>query len=61
VNTASRMESHGIPGAIQVTERTYQHLRNRYELQPRGNVDIKGKGPLATYLLVGRAPPSPRG
>jgi len=53
VNTASRMESHAPPGAIQVTPRTYDRLRARYDLRPRGAVDIKGKGPLDTYLLVG--------
>jgi len=54
VNTASRMESHGIPGAIQVTERTYEHLRDRYELRRRGTIEVKGKGPMTTYLLLRR-------
>jgi adenylate cyclase len=54
VNTASRMESHGIPGTIQVTERAYERLRDRYELSRRGSVDIKGKGRMTTYLLLGR-------
>jgi adenylate cyclase len=54
VNTASRMESHGVPGAIQVTERTYQRLRGRYELRRRGTIEVKGKGPMTTYLLLGR-------
>jgi adenylate cyclase len=54
VNTASRMESHGLPGTIQVTERTYARLRGNFDLRPRGTIDIKGKGPTATYLLVGR-------
>jgi class 3 adenylate cyclase len=54
VNTASRMESHATPGAIQVTERTYQSLRERYELHPRGTIEVKGKGPLTPYLLAGR-------
>jgi adenylate cyclase len=54
VNTASRMESHGLPGAIQVTERAYQRLRARYELLPRGTIDVKGKGPMTTYLLIAR-------
>jgi len=52
VNTASRMESHALPGTIQVTQRAYQHLRERYELRPRGKVEIKGKGPMTTYLLL---------
>ncbi len=54
VNTASRMESHAQPGTIQVTERTYERLRERYELRPRGTIEVKGKGPMTPYLLVGR-------
>jgi adenylate cyclase len=53
VNTASRMESHAPPGAIQVTQRGYEHLRERYELRPRGTIEVKGKGPMTTYLLLG--------
>ncbi|HKH13542.1 MAG TPA: adenylate/guanylate cyclase domain-containing protein [Solirubrobacterales bacterium] len=53
VNTASRMESHALPGTIQVTQRTYEHLRARYELRPRGTVEVKGKGPMTPYLLLG--------
>jgi hypothetical protein len=49
------MESHGLPGAVQVTERTYELLRPRYELCPRGTIDIKGIGPTSTYLLLGSA------
>jgi class 3 adenylate cyclase len=54
VNTASRMESHGIPGQIQVTERVVRALDGAYRLEPRGTVDVKGKGPMATWLLRGR-------
>ncbi len=54
VNTASRMESHGVAGAIQVTERVYQRLREHYELRLRGTIEVKGKGPMTTYLLLGR-------
>ncbi len=54
VNTASRMESHGLPGAIQVTEHAYERLRHRYELRRRGTIEIKGKDPMTTYLLIGR-------
>jgi len=54
VNTASRMESHAEVGTIQVTERLHERLRDRYELRPRGTVAVKGKGEMATYLLVGR-------
>lgn len=52
VNTASRMESHGIAGRIQVTEATYQRLRNRYRFEDRGETEIKGKGRVRTYLLI---------
>lgn len=53
VNTASRMESHALPDTIQVTERVYERLRHRFELRKRGTVDIKGKGPMTGYLLIG--------
>jgi len=53
VNTASRMESHALPGTIQVTERAYQGLRDRFQLQRRGTIDVKGKGPMTSYLLIG--------
>jgi adenylate cyclase len=53
VNAASRMESHGLPGAIQVTERAYERLANGFEFEPRGVIDVKGKGPMRTYLLIG--------
>jgi adenylate cyclase len=51
VNTASRMESHGIPGEIQVTESTFQLLENKYNFDCRGMVEVKGKGLMKTYLL----------
>jgi adenylate cyclase len=54
VNTASRMESHGIPGEIQVGEEAHRRLRDRYAFEPRGEIEIKGKGRRAAYLLSGR-------
>ncbi|MDQ3874799.1 MAG: adenylate/guanylate cyclase domain-containing protein [Actinomycetota bacterium] len=54
VNTASRMESHAPAGAIQVTERTYRRLAGRYVFERRDRIDIKGKGTMTTYLLLGR-------
>lgn len=54
VNTAHRMESHGIPGMIQVTQATYDCLADKYRFQERGIIDIKGKGTMKTYLLLGR-------
>jgi class 3 adenylate cyclase len=61
VNTASRMESSGLPGRIQVTAATYERLRDRYLFEDRGEVEIKGKGRLRAYLLMGRAVPSDQG
>lgn len=54
VNTASRMESQGIPGAIQVTAQTYERLRDKYLFEERGVIRVKGKGEMTTYLLTGR-------
>jgi class 3 adenylate cyclase len=55
VNVASRMESTGEPGRIQVTGAVQSRLRDRFHLVERGVVDIKGKGPMTTYFLVGEA------
>jgi class 3 adenylate cyclase len=54
VNRASRMESHGVPGCIQVGETAYRLLRDRYEFEDRGEIEIKGTGRRRAYLLVGR-------
>lgn len=54
VNTASRMESHGFPGAIQVTNSTYQCLKDKYLLEERGTIPVKGKGEMQTFLLKGK-------
>ncbi len=54
VNMASRMESHGTPGHIQVTHATYELLRDEFELEPRGTIPIKGKGDVETWYLIGR-------
>jgi class 3 adenylate cyclase len=54
VNTASRMESQGVVGCIQVTERTYRRLRDRYRFERRGPVQVKGKGELVTWFLLAR-------
>ncbi|MBD1813330.1 PAS domain S-box protein [Microcoleus vaginatus DQ-U2] len=51
VNTASRMESHGQPGCIHVTETTYERLREKYSFDNRGAIEVKGKGEMTTYLL----------
>ena len=54
VNVASRMESHGEPGKIQVSKDTYQLLKDDFLFEPRGPVAIKGKGEMETWFLVGR-------
>jgi adenylate cyclase len=54
VNVASRMESHGKPGYIQVTDATYLKLQNKYLLEPRGTIEVKGRGEMITYWLLGR-------
>jgi class 3 adenylate cyclase len=56
VNVASRMESHGLPDTIHVTEQTYQALSHKYVFKSRGLVSVKGKGEMPTYLLVDRKP-----
>lgn len=56
VNTASRMESGGLPGRIQLTEQVHRLLGDAYVCESRGEIDVKGKGRLHTYLLVGRQP-----
>jgi class 3 adenylate cyclase len=59
VNTASRMESHGVPGEIQVTERVATALDGDYVLEARGAIEIKGKGAMPTWFLRGRADDGP--
>jgi class 3 adenylate cyclase len=56
VNTASRMESTGVAGCIQVTDRAYRRLRDGYRFQRRGVVAVKGKGEMVTWFLVGGTP-----
>jgi class 3 adenylate cyclase len=53
VNLASRMESHGVPGRVQVTAAVAERLRGSYVLEERGLIDVKGKGPTATYFVLG--------
>jgi class 3 adenylate cyclase len=54
VNIASRMESQSLPNRIQVSAATQRHLHERFLLEPHGSVDVKGKGPMETYFLLGR-------
>jgi len=54
VNLASRMESHGTDGCIQVSESTYHLLRDQFDFEMRGAIEVKGStGPVTTYLLRG--------
>jgi len=53
VNTASRMESHGEAGKIQVSQTTYEMLKDEFVMKLRGTIDIKGKGPMKTWFLTG--------
>ena len=52
VNTASRMESHSITGRIHLTDATRRALGGRFPLEPRGVIEVKGKGPMETYFLL---------
>jgi class 3 adenylate cyclase len=56
VNTASRMESTGLPDRVQVTEAMQQALAAQFDLEARGEVEVKGKGRLRTWFLLGRKP-----
>jgi len=56
VNTASRMESHGEPGTVHVTEETRQLLKDMYVLTARGEITVKGKGLMRTWFLLGPQP-----
>jgi adenylate cyclase len=53
VNMASRMESHGTPDAVQITRSTWELLRDDFVVEPLGLVDVKGKGAVETWRLVG--------
>lgn len=55
VNTASRMESHGVPDGVHLTGASRELLAGKYRMTSRGLVDIKGKGPMETWFLEGRA------
>lgn len=51
VNIASRMESSGLAGKVNISSATYKLVKDRYKCEPRGEVEIKGKGPMATYFV----------
>ena len=54
VNTASRMESSGEAGKIQISEKFYERIKDDYECQYRGQTDIRGKGKMNLYFLLGK-------
>jgi adenylate cyclase len=51
VNVASRMESHGVPGAVQITEATAKALNGAFDLEAVGVIEVRGKGPMPTFLV----------
>jgi len=51
VNTAARMESHGVPGRIHISEATYKLINRKFVCEPRGTIDIKGKGEMKTWFV----------
>lgn len=54
VNVAARMESYGIPGEIQVSQKAHEMLKEKYHFEERGWITVKGKGEMLTFLLKGR-------
>lgn len=56
VNIASRMESHGAPGEVQISAATYELIKDEFVCDPRGPIQVKGLGELQTWFVVGRKP-----
>jgi adenylate cyclase len=52
VNVASRMESHGLGGAVQITQTTYELIKDEFVCEPRGSVNVKGKGEMEVWLVI---------
>lgn len=52
VNVASRMESHGLGGAVQITQATYELIKDEFVCEPRGTVNVKGKGEMDVWLVI---------
>jgi guanylate cyclase len=52
VNVASRMESHGLGGAVQITRATYELIKDEFVCEPRGTVNVKGKGEMEVWLVI---------
>jgi guanylate cyclase len=56
VNMASRMESHGTSGVIQITGSTYDLVSEHFDCQARGPIEVKGVGLVETWYVTGRTP-----
>jgi guanylate cyclase len=54
VNVADRMQTEGTPGQIQITRATYELLKDEFICEPRGTVDVKGKGQMETWFVIGK-------
>jgi class 3 adenylate cyclase len=54
VNVASRLESQGVPGRVQVSAATWRNVQDTFGAETRGSTDLRGYGPIETYLIVGR-------
>jgi adenylate cyclase len=54
VNVASRLESHGIAGRVQVSAATWHGVRDVFDAEPRGPIDLRGYGPTEAYVIAGR-------
>jgi class 3 adenylate cyclase len=56
VNTASRLESHGVTGRVQVSDTVFERLQNRFSFESRGTIELKGRGAMNAYFLTGPDP-----
>jgi adenylate cyclase len=54
VNVASRLESQGLAGRVQVSAATWRSVQDQFEAEPRGPIHLRGYGPVETYTIVGR-------
>ena len=61
VNLASRMELTGVAGRVQVSQETFELLKEDFVLEPRGEGEVKGKGVISTWFLLGRREERPKG